>query len=233
MGCALAFAPDGRSLAATGSNGEHAILYDTSDRENASRAGGTGRLEPYTLAFAPDGRTLAVGDDRGALRLWDLATRSCQVSLLGHTGRIWCVAFAPDGRTLATTGRDGTIRIWAGAGHVVFSGLARIPMPGGHATWGSSVAFSADGTQLLASNDAGCVLACNLRDGTARALKTAVRPAHETCARLAPDGSALAVSERIEPVALGTKMEDWRFKTVIYDLSGHRDPITLPVGLDR
>ena len=91
---------------------------------------GPATASSFTLAFAPDGRTLAVGDGQGELRIWDLATRSFQVSLLGHTGRIWSVAFAPDGRTLATTGRDGTIRLWDArrrSDRVVFRGLARIP----------------------------------------------------------------------------------------------------------
>ncbi len=228
-GLCLAFAPDGRSLAATGRLGVHAFLYDPATGKTQFVLEGS--TTTYTLAFAPDGRTLAVGDDQGALRIWDLATRSSQVSLLGHTGRIWCVAFAPDGRTLATTGRDGTIRLWDArrrSDRAVFRGLARIPMHPFNRTLASSVAFSAEGTQILASNDAGCVLACKLRDGTARTLKTAGRPVQETAARLAPDGSALAVREMTDLLAPATKPEQWRFRTVIYDLSGRRGPITLP-----
>jgi WD40 repeat protein len=229
-GFCVAFAPDGRSLAATGSGDVRAFLYDAMTEENQLVLKGPS-TSSFTLAFAPDGRTLAAGDDRGALRIWDLATRSSQVSLLGHAGRIWCVAFAPDGRTLATTGGDGTIRLWDTQRRVdraVFRGLAKIPMYPQNSTWASSVAFAADGTQLLASNGAGCVLACNLRDETSHTLRTANRPVQEGDARLAPDGSALATSERIEPV-LSAKAEDWRYKTVIHDLSGRRGPITLPV----
>ena len=231
-GFCVAFAPDGRSVAATGRHGGHSFFYDATNGKLEGVLEGPAAPTAFTLAFAPDGRTIAVGDDQGAIRLWDRATRASQVSLLGHTGRIWCVAFAPDGRTLASTGRDGTIRLWdtrRRSDRAFFRGLAQIPMPRGHGPWGKSVAFSADGTQVLAANDAGCVLACDLTDGTTRAVKTAVRPAFETCPWLAPDGSALAVSERIEPVVPETKPEDWRYKTVIYDLSGHRGPLTLPV----
>ena len=98
-------------------------------------------------------------------------------------------------------------------------------------TTASSVAFSADGTQLLAANDCGWVLACDLRDGTTRTVKTSDRRVHETEARLAPDGSALAVLEKTEQLAPGTGPEAWPVKTVIYDLSGRRGPVTLPVLL--
>jgi len=227
-GFSVAFAPDGRSLAATGSHGVHAFLYDSTTGKPHGVLEGPAPATTFTLAFAPDGHTLAVGDGRGTLRIWDLATQSCQVSLLGHTGRIWCVAFAPDGRTLATTGRDGTIRLWdvrRRSDRAVFRGLARSPCSA------SSVAFSADGTHVLAGDETGWVLACALSDGTARTLKTADEPVCEAAARLAPDGSALAVRARIEPLAPGTKWEDWRYTTVIHDLSRRRGPITLPVVL--
>jgi eukaryotic-like serine/threonine-protein kinase len=90
------------------------------------------------------------------------------------------------------------------------------------------VAFSADGTKLLATNDAGGVLACNLRDGTVRTVKTANRSVHEKFSLLAPDGSSLVVRERIEPLAPGTKPDDVRYKAVVYDLSRRRGPMTLP-----
>ncbi|MGO9465172.1 MAG: protein kinase domain-containing protein [Isosphaeraceae bacterium] len=226
-GLCVAFAPDGRSLAATGVNEVHAILNDPATGKRQGVLEGPA-VATFTLAFAPNGRTLAVGYHRGALRIWDLATRSCQVSLLGHTDRIWCVAFAPDGRTLATTSRDGTIRIWDATGRadrIAFRGLA--DPYGGEA---SSVAFSADGTQLLAANEAGGVLACNLRDGTARTLRAVDKSRDEGQARLAPDGSAVVVTEGIKPFSTITSA-DRRWKSVVYDLSGSRGPISLPVEI--
>ncbi len=231
-GFCVAFSPDGRSLAATGYNNAQPVLYDTTTGKTQFALEGP-LATTFTLAFAPDGRTVAVGDDHGALRIWDLATRSCQVSLLGHSGRIWCVAFAPDGRTLATTGRDGTIRLWDArrrSVRAVFRGLQNTYRRA------SSVAFSADGMRLLASNDAGRVLACNLGDGTTRTLRTAHSGhAQEVDSGLSPDGSALAVFKRIEPFLpgtpfpAGTRHEDWQYNAAIYDLSGRRGPITRPV----
>ncbi len=54
----------------------HAVLYDATTGKTQVVLEGP-PASTFTLAFAPDGRTLAVGDDQGALRLWDLATRSC------------------------------------------------------------------------------------------------------------------------------------------------------------
>jgi WD domain, G-beta repeat len=72
---AVAFAPDGRTLA-TGSLDMTAILWDLADRAHPRRLG-----EPFTnsdggvasVAFAPDGRTLATGNEAGTTILWDLA----------------------------------------------------------------------------------------------------------------------------------------------------------------
>ena len=227
-GQCVVFAPDGRSLAATGWNDFNAVIYDpATGKQQVVLKGPVASC--YTAAFAPDGRTLAVGDGGGTLRLWDLATRSCQVSLLGHTGGIWCVAFAPDGRTLVTTGRDGTIRLWDAkrrSDRAVFR--VRNPMASGFGANAQSVAFSADSTRVLAAQTKGCVVACNLGDGSTRILKTDDHQVIELWSLLAPDGGALAVGRRIEPVAPGTGVENWRFKTVVYDLSGRRAPITLP-----
>ena len=222
----VAFAPNGHALAATGAYTAHAFLFDPATGKFQFALDGP-ETTSFTLAFAPDGRTLAVGDHHGALRIWDLATRSCQVSLLGHADRIWCVAFAPDGRALATTSRDGTIRIWDATGRadrVAFRGLAD------SGCGASSVAFSADGTQLLAANEIGGVLTCNLSDGTSRTLGK--DPGSSMwAARLAPDGSAVAVTETTGPAP--AKTEGQRWTTVVYDLSGSPGRIKLPPNLFR
>ncbi len=231
-GQCVAFAPDGGSLAATGGLNSQAGLFDPASGQGQSVLALPTSSVTYSLAYAPNGRTLAVGDSSGALRIWDLATRTSQVPLLGHTGRIWCVAFAPDGRTLATTGDDGTIRLWDAqrrSDRTVFRGLPKLAERPYIGTSASSVAFSTDGTQLLATNHRGFLLICSLTDGTTGTARTADRPIPEKGASLAPDGNLLAESERIEPLSSDTKREDWRFKTVIHDVSGRRDPVTLPV----
>ncbi|MCA1693775.1 MAG: WD40 repeat domain-containing protein, partial [Actinobacteria bacterium] len=115
---AVAFAPDGRTLATT-SDDQTAILWDLSDRGRPRQlgqplTGHTGAV--YGVAFAPDGRTLATASDDQTVRLWDLSNRDRPRQLgrplTGHIGVVRGVAFAPDGRTLATASFDQTAILW-------------------------------------------------------------------------------------------------------------------------
>jgi WD40 repeat protein len=143
---ALAFSPDGRSLA-VGDVGPGVLLYDF-------RAGGPGhplRMPIYSvkgLAFSPDGRTLAASSDLDhEILLWDLAAGRERARLRGHGSPVISLAFAPDGRSLASGGRrDETIVLWDLA---TGRSLGRLGVPRGPVI---GLAYSPDGRWLAATS---------------------------------------------------------------------------------
>jgi WD40 repeat protein len=116
----LAFAPDGKTLAAgvlpRGLKGKRqdveVLLWSFPDGKK--RGSLTNPYAVYFIAFSPDGRTLAAlsGPE---VHLWDVPTGSRRRVLGGERFPVWTAAFTPDGRTLAVGVRDGTVRLWDAA----------------------------------------------------------------------------------------------------------------------
>ncbi|WP_405652548.1 hypothetical protein [Streptomyces sp. NBC_00019] len=106
---AVAFSPDGKTLATIGS--------DSNDRVgrlwNVASGDAIAGLPAYygtlrSLAFSPDGITLATGGYSAELR--DAAT-GVVTAKVPDTGTVGSVAFSRDGKTLATSS-DGSVRLW-------------------------------------------------------------------------------------------------------------------------
>jgi WD40 repeat protein len=161
---AVAFAPDGRTLAAATWRGG-LLLWDVAERRlrwsvTAHPSGGIRHL-----AFAPDGQTLATcagaeGSNwlttRSEVKLWDAATGHLRANLPvpNAKGDMYRVAFAPDGRALAASGG------WSELDHLLKTDkfYVRVWQIAGDAEWavfpkaGSSFAVSPDGRWLAASS---------------------------------------------------------------------------------
>src|SRR5262245_24471489 len=79
----------------------------------ADTLGGDFHESMHSVAFSPDGTTLVAGNASGAVRVWDVATRTeRRKALNGHTQSVISVSFSPDSRTLASASTDGTIVVW-------------------------------------------------------------------------------------------------------------------------
>jgi WD40 repeat protein len=88
---------------------------DQGTRENSPQAqavlrGNSGAV--WGVAFSPDGQTLAMGIEDGAVKLWDLESKSVRATLTGHRAAVWSAAFSRDGTRLITSGDDNTARVW-------------------------------------------------------------------------------------------------------------------------
>jgi WD40 repeat protein len=185
---AVAFAPNGKTLASASADGT-IKWWDPVKGELLQTWKGPG--EPLcALAFSPDGKTVASGGYDRIVRLWDVTDPGKPLSLSGHKGLVTSVAFSPDGKILASGSIDGTVRLWEAAGGRRGLILRR------HTSWVNGVSFARDGS--LASGGSDNVANVWIGRGASWKLRAAAeaREGEIRSVALAPDGKTLAVGTR-------------------------------------
>jgi WD40 repeat protein len=204
---AMAFRPDGHTLATSRNNGT-VELWDITDPAHPAR---TATLQGYEVGpgpserikgsrtpsaghFSPNGRMLAmgIGDDR--VELWDLTNPTDPArttTLTVHPDSGSALAFSFDGHTLATAGHDGTVELLDLTDPAHPTRTATLT---GHPDYVNTVAFSPDRRTLATGNNDGTTGLWDITDQT-HASRTATLTGHTRSVRavaFSSDGRTLA-----------------------------------------
>jgi len=149
----VAFARDGRTLAAAGSGIE---FWDLPSRRPVqaleSDAGGMS-----AVAFSPTDHHVATGDANGNVVLWDGRSRKPLRSFRPHRGLVKRVRFSDDGAWLASAGADAGIALYD------VRAMERIsPVLKGHTAAITGLAFSPDSKTLASGGYDGRTMLWNV-----------------------------------------------------------------------
>jgi WD40 repeat protein/AAA+ ATPase superfamily predicted ATPase len=147
----VALSPDGKELAAAGTNGEiRQWKLEPPSPLATCEDNILGWL--YAIAISPDGRLLASGGEDHIIRVWDRKTGQCLKRLPGHSARVWSVIFSPDNRLLLSGSHDQTMRIWDIQDIQDKTKERCLKVLGRDAGRIWSIALSSDGTTLASAN---------------------------------------------------------------------------------
>ena len=161
---AIAFAPDGRLIAAADANAPspRVAIFEVQTGRQVRQLVAPGNRQGWveSVAFSPDGTQLLWGEFSGEVALWDLPGGRLLFREKPHGGAVNDVAFSPDGRLMASAGGDAVhLRRVARPAEVVRDlttqpGQREAPKPVGGDIVGRAgigcLAFTPDGTRLVA-----------------------------------------------------------------------------------
>jgi WD40 repeat protein len=144
---ALAYSPDGKTLAVSG---YHEVLLHQADGSGlvGRLIGSSDRIE--SLAYSPDGKLLvAVGGvpaRSGEIQFWETSTNRLVNSLTASYDTFFGASFSPDGKLLAVGGADSTARVVS-----VPDGKQLVKLDS-HTNWVFGTAFSKDGKHFVSAS---------------------------------------------------------------------------------
>ncbi len=237
----VAFSPDGKFLAAAGSD-QSIHLHDlVTGREHGHRL----ELEPapppprgarlpdlplppwgYScLAFSPDGSILATGEFKqragvipeASIRVWDVAQGRALRRIPAPQQWVRSMCFSPDGKTLASCGMEAGLRLWD-----VATGREAMPQPGHRSAIRTLVVSPADGTIVTGGLD-GTIRHWDPSTGRELGVITFFESPVDSLA-IAPDGQRLLLGQiKGRRLSLWDIAERWQIRNL--SRRAERDPV--------
>ena len=162
---------------------------------------------------APDDCTLASASEDETIKLWDVKSGRCDVTLTGHQSKVLCVAFSPDGQMLASGSDDFTIKLWCVRKHTLLRTIT------GHSGVVRKLAFS--GERLLSCGGDKVIKVWNRESGELETTITGHTGSVRCVAVFSDDG------ERLVSGSADATVRIWNMRTgeCEHILEGHTDAV--------
>ncbi|MFF5183775.1 hypothetical protein ACFY30_08295 [Streptomyces sp. NPDC000345] len=187
----VAFSPDGRTLAAAGSDQKAHLWNVRNPVKPIPLTSPFSNNVVNTVTFSRSGPLMAYGGDDNTIWLENVTApddvRDLSQALNGHTGHILALAFDPKGRMLASGGADHTVRLWT---------IPRTILTG-HTSYVDTVDVSPDGRVLASGSEDNSVRLWDVRNpADPHLISASIRgdTPYVNWVAFSPDGKTLAVA---------------------------------------